>query len=133
MKKPTIPQLVLRIAILLGVLQFVREIFGLGTWRLRGYIEKYENSGDLIISFIESPGIWIIICSLSYFNIHKKGGQLLWGQITAQFLLFLSMCFAPMAKMLFILVWLLSAQIIYYGYKSRPQDSTPNILDDPDF
>lgn len=133
MKKPTTPQLVLWIAILLGIFQLIREIFGLGAWRLKGYIEKYTGIENLIFYLIESPGVWIIISSLSYFNIHKKGGQLLWGQITVQFLLLTVMYFAPMAKMLFIVVWLLFAYIIYYGYKSKPQDLASDILDDPDF
>jgi hypothetical protein len=133
MKKTATSTIILGLVILLGIFQLTREIFGLGTWQSRGYIERYKGMENLLPFLLESPGIWIIICGLSYYNIHKKGGQLLWGQITAQFLLFLSMCFAPMAKMLFILVWLLFAQIIYYGYKSRPQDSTPDILDDPDF
>lgn len=133
MKKPATALILSSLVVLLGIFQLIREIFGWGTWQSKGYLERYKGVEDLFFYLLESPGIWIIICSLSYFNIHKKGGQLLWGQITAQFLLFLSMCFAPMAKMLFILVWLLYAQIVYYGYKSRPQNSASDILDDPDF
>lgn len=133
MKKPTTALIISSLVVLLGILQLMREIFGWGTWQSKGYLERYKGVEDLFFYLLESPGIWIITCSLSYFNIHKKGRQLLWGQITAQFLLLLAMCFSPMAKMLFILVWLLFAQIIYYGYKSRPQDPASDILDDPDF
>lgn len=133
MKKAPTSFFVFWIGILLGIFQLIREIFGLGTWQMRGYIERYEGASNLVIHLFESPGIWMIICCLCYYNIHKKGGQLLWGLIAIQLFLFFAMYMSPMAKIWLIVVWALFAYILYDGYKSRPQEAAPDILDDPDF
>lgn len=134
MKKPTTALVISSLVVLLGILQLIREIFGLGTWHLRGYIEKYEGIGYLIISLIESPGLWIIICSLSYYHLHKKGGQLLWGAIAIQAFFLFAMYREPMAKLWFVVVWPLFAFVIYHGKKyNKTENTNSDILDDPDF
>ena len=134
MKKPATALILSSLVVLLGILQLAREIFGWGTWRLRGYIETYEGGGDLITRLIESPGIWIMICSLSYYHLHKKGGQLLWGAIAIQAFFLFAMYREPMAKLWFVVVWSLFAFVMYYGKQyAKPEDTNSDILDDPDF
>ncbi|WP_020535039.1 hypothetical protein [Lewinella cohaerens] len=136
MKKPTTPQLFLWLAILFGAFQLTREVFGLGTWQSRGYIERYKGMENLLPFLLESPGIWIIICSFSYYRLHKKGGQLLWGPIAIQGFFLLAMYHVPMAKFWFFIVWPLFAFIMYYGNqyaKAKTKRTNSDILDDPDF